>query len=50
MGAKRIVLQQFVAEKAYEERFRRLKPYPAEVLRAFANALKPYAVEVLVRA
>ncbi|MEM3618255.1 MAG: anaerobic ribonucleoside-triphosphate reductase activating protein [Candidatus Bathyarchaeia archaeon] len=50
MGAKRIVLQQFVTENAYEERFRRLKPYSAEALRAFADILKPYAVEVLVRA
>ncbi|MEM2703493.1 MAG: radical SAM protein, partial [Candidatus Bathyarchaeia archaeon] len=48
-GARRLVLQQFVAEKAYEERFKHLRPYPAEVIGSFANTLKPYVGEILVR-
>ena len=49
MGAKRLVLQQFVAENAYEERFRRLTPHKADVINSFASILKPCVGEVLVR-
>ncbi|MCS7114092.1 MAG: hypothetical protein N0A00_01570 [Candidatus Bathyarchaeota archaeon] len=49
-GARRLALQQFIAENSYEERFRRLKPYQPETLRRFADALKPYVDEVLIRA
>lgn len=48
-GARRFALQQFVAENAYEERFRRLRPYPSEVLRSFASILKLHVGEVLLR-
>jgi len=49
MRAKRFAVQQFVPENSYEERYRRMRSYPAETLRFFAEILKQYADEVLLR-
>ena len=49
-GAKRFAIQQFVAENAYSADYRTLKPYSPETLRHFANVLRKFVGEVVVRA
>jgi len=49
-GARRFALQQFVPENAYEERFRRMKPFTAEELRELAATVERHVTEVLIRA
>jgi len=48
-GAKKYVLQQFVAENACEEEMARLKPYPPEKLEEMARRARTYVEDCQVR-
>jgi len=47
--AKRLALQQFIPENAYSAEYKAIKPYDAETIHRFAEALKPYVKTVLCR-
>lgn len=48
-GAKTFAFQQFVPENAYDKAFRRLKPYPPETIAEFAENIKKYVKNVILR-
>ncbi len=48
-GAKKIVLQQFVAENCWDEGLRKLKPYEKEKLEEMVKIMKPYVSNTLIR-
>jgi len=48
-GTKRFVFQQFNPSEALDEKFRSLKPYPPEVIKSFADIMKKYVDEVILR-
>ncbi len=48
-GAKTYALQQFVAEDTLDKRFQTLKPYVSETIREFADAIKPYTENIVLR-
>ncbi|MEW6070585.1 MAG: anaerobic ribonucleoside-triphosphate reductase activating protein, partial [Candidatus Thermoplasmatota archaeon] len=48
-NSKRFVLQQFDNKKTLNRRFQRVVPYSRAILEDFAQAVKPYFVEVKVR-
>ena len=45
--AKRLALQQFIPENAYSAEYKAIKPYDAEIIRHFAEVLRPYVKTVL---
>ncbi|MGQ9802092.1 MAG: anaerobic ribonucleoside-triphosphate reductase activating protein [Candidatus Saccharicenans sp.] len=47
-GARCFQLQQFVAQNTVDPEFLKREPYPAEVLRRWAEELRPYFDEVLL--
>lgn len=47
-GSERFQLQQFVPQNTLEPAFLKLKPYPAQELKDWAEKLKPYFSEVLL--
>jgi pyruvate formate lyase activating enzyme len=48
-GASTIALQQFVSEDTLDKKFQEVKPYPPETIREFAEAMKKYAKNVILR-
>jgi len=48
-GAKTFAFQQFVPENAFDKAFRRLKPYPPENIEEFAENIKKYVKNVILR-
>ena len=48
-GARRFVFQQFLPGSTLDEKFNDVKPYPAEVITRFADAMKSYVEEVTLR-
>jgi pyruvate formate lyase activating enzyme len=48
-GAKVYALQQFVAEDMLDKRFKSLKPYAPETIQGFAEILKKYVENVVLR-
>ncbi len=48
-GAKTFAFQQFVPENAMDKAFRKLKPYPPEKISAFAETMKKYVEDVVLR-
>jgi len=48
-GALTYALQQFVPEDTLDKRYRELKPYPPETIREFAEVIKKYAENVVLR-
>ncbi|MEM2341510.1 MAG: anaerobic ribonucleoside-triphosphate reductase activating protein [Candidatus Bathyarchaeia archaeon] len=48
-GAKRFALQQFIPEDALDEKFRRVQPYPPEIIKQFSEIMKKYVDEVILR-
>jgi len=47
-GARCFQLQQFVPQNTLDPSFLKIKPYPAQELRSWAEKLKPYFGEVLL--
>lgn len=48
-GADRFILQQFASEHAWDEKLRKVSPYPKEKLEEMAKAAKQYVKEVAIR-
>ncbi len=48
-GAKKFVLQQFVAENCWDEGMRKLKPYDREKLDEMVKIMQPYISKILIR-
>jgi pyruvate formate lyase activating enzyme len=48
-GAKRFVFQQFVPGETLDKALNSLKPYPPEVITSFAETMKKYVNEVILR-
>jgi pyruvate formate lyase activating enzyme len=48
-GAATHALQQFVPEDTLDKRFEGLKPYAPEIIRGFAETMKKYAANVVLR-
>ena len=48
-GAKRFAFQQFVPGETLDKTLNSLKPYPPEVIRSFAETMKKYVGEVVLR-
>ncbi len=48
-GTKRFVFQQFVPGETLDEALNSLKPYPPEVITSFAETMKKYVDEVILR-
>jgi pyruvate formate lyase activating enzyme len=48
-GAKRFAFQQFVPGETLDKDFNNLKPYPPDVIRGFAETMKKYVGEVILR-
>jgi len=48
-GAKKFVLQQFVAAHCWDEKLRTVKPYDKEVLEKMMKECEPYVEKVLIR-
>jgi pyruvate formate lyase activating enzyme len=48
-GAKRFVFQQFVPGETLDKSFNNVKPYSPTVIRGFAEAMKDYVEEVILR-
>ncbi len=48
-GALTYALQQFVPEDTLDKRYREVKPYPLETIREFAEVIKKYAENVVLR-
>lgn len=48
-GARKFVLQQFVAENAWDEALREIKPYPREKLDEMAEASKKFVTNTILR-
>ena len=48
-GAKKFVLQQFVAEHTWDEKLREVKPYSREKLEEMVSASGPYVSNTLIR-
>jgi hypothetical protein len=48
-GAKTHALQQFVPQDTLDKRFESLKPYAPEVITEFAETMKRYAENTIVR-
>ncbi len=48
-GAKRFAFQQFVPGETLDKTLNSLKPYPPEVIGSFAQTMKKYVDEVILR-
>lgn len=48
-GAKRFALQQFIPENSLSEEYRRIKPYPENIIRKFSKIIEKYVKEVILR-
>jgi len=48
-GARRFAFQQFVPGETLDETFNSLKPYPPEVISSFADTMRNYVNEVILR-
>jgi len=48
-GSKQFYLQQFRPGKTLDEKFKKIKPYPPEKLKEFAELMKPYFESVEMR-
>ena len=48
-GAKILALQQFVAKDTLDKRCQNIKPYPTETIKEFADCLKPFVDNVVLR-
>jgi pyruvate formate lyase activating enzyme len=48
-GAKTLALQQFVAEDTLDKRFTTLKPYAPEKIKEYADILKQYVGNIIIR-
>jgi pyruvate formate lyase activating enzyme len=48
-GAKTHAFQQFVPKETLDNRYESLKPYPSEVIEGFADTMKKYAENTLLR-
>mgnify|MGYP000545350352 CR=1 FL=1 len=48
-GAKRYVLQQFIPDDTLDKSFNYVKPYPPEKISEFAEVMKKYVKEIILR-
>jgi hypothetical protein len=48
-GVKRFAFQQFVPGETLDKALNSLKPYPSEVISSFAETMKKYVNEVILR-
>jgi pyruvate formate lyase activating enzyme len=48
-GAKILALQQFVAKDTLDKQCQNIKPYPPETIKEFAESLKPFVDNVVLR-
>jgi pyruvate formate lyase activating enzyme len=48
-GAKTFVFQQFVSGDTLEESFKMLRPYPREIIEGYADTMKKYVDDVVLR-
>jgi len=48
-GASVLILQQFVPDDTLDKKFQELKPYPPETIHEFAEAMKKYVTNVVLR-
>jgi len=48
-GAKRFVFQQFIPGDTLDEKFNRVKPYPSEIILRFAEVMKKYVDDIILR-
>lgn len=48
-GGKRFAFQQFVPDDTLEEKFKKIDPYPPEVIEDFADLMRPYVSEMILR-
>jgi len=48
-GARRFVFQQFIPGETLDKRFNNVNPYPPEVIKSFAEVMRSYVGEVVLR-
>lgn len=48
-GGERLAFQQFIPEDTLDEKYNKIKPYPPEVIYDFADIMKEYVNEVILR-
>jgi pyruvate formate lyase activating enzyme len=49
-GAKSFAFQQFIPEDTLDKSFKALKPYPRETIANYAETMKKYADNTIIRA